>query len=793
MHLSANETVKISKSPNILPWDWLAAGLLLATLVFSSARLAATQWTEHLLGIQLLALLACLAGLALGRSLFPRWLAALYGFAFATFFIPWQLGLTITEATNWSERLRILAGKLGLAVGQVLRAENASEPILFLVFIALLFWAFGLYAGHRLTRYADPWGACLPFCALAIVFQTFDYQFPLRAWYLAATLLFTLLLVARVQLVKQKAQWERSHVQMSEGVGAELQRAAVGAVLLLVFFAWVTPALASSLDSAESFWNTVTTPWRQLRAEFERAFYPLEGTRLTSGDYYGETMRLGRGNSLSTSTVFTVQEIEPQGSALRYYWRDRVYDYYENGQWQITFNETEALNENLPPSAELEGRLLTRFLFTVARPTQLLHAAPQPLWVNLAANADFATNPDGSTDIAALQAIHALEPGQSYEALSALSVASQEELRAAGTEYPAWIKERYLQVPAEISERTRELAFELAQGQETPYDRATEITNYLRQNIEYVETIPLAPFDVEPIEWVLFEQKQGFCNYYASAEVMLLRILSIPARLAVGYAAGEREKNSSGGLQFAVRQLDAHAWPEVYFPSIGWVEFEPTANQDALVRPEVTTAELDPIELGIEHPLDQEGDLGLFPPRQDELAQETDTNNIDGSVNTWQQPLVQITLLSSFAVLGSILLWKRYRSRGGETMPALLAHGFERFEMRPPRPIARWAKMADLPRLSRAYMEINTALNRLGQTPKPGDTPAQRAAALGKALPQLNEELLALGRNYQAQLYSLVFSKNEDDPRRTIWRMRVASMRIALRRGVTVALNALRR
>ena len=126
-------------------------------------------------------------------------------------------------------------------------------------------------------------------------------------------------------------------------------------------------------------------------------------------------------------------------------------------------------------------------------------------------------------------------------------------------------------------------------------------------------------------------------------------------------------------------------------------------------------------------------------------------------------------------------------------MPALLAHGFERFEMRPPRPIARWAKMADLPRLSRAYMEINAALNRLGQTPKPGDTPAQRAAALGKALPQLNEELLALGRNYQTQLYSPVFLKNEDDPRRTIWRTRVASMRIALRRGVTVALNALRR
>ena len=103
---------------------------------------------------------------------------------------------------------------------------------------------------------------------------------------------------------------------------------------------------------------------------------------------------------------------------------------------------------------------------------------------------------------------------------------------------------------------------------------------YLRENIEYSDTVPNPPRNKDRLEWILFEHKKGYCVYYASSEVLMLRSLGIPARMAVGFAQGDAEDGT-----YTVRRLNAHAWPEVYFPGIGWVEFEPTASQPSLDRP----------------------------------------------------------------------------------------------------------------------------------------------------------------------------------------------------------------
>src|SRR6266496_4645360 len=72
----------------------------------------------------------------------------------------------------------------------------------------------------------------------------------------------------------------------------------------------------------------------------------------------------------------------------------------------------------------------------------------------------------------------------------------------------------------------------------------------------------------------------------------MLRSLGIPARMAVGFAQGsgftEKQdviEDNPAPSRYVVREKNAHAWPEVYFPEIGWVEFEPTGNQAPLDRP----------------------------------------------------------------------------------------------------------------------------------------------------------------------------------------------------------------
>ena len=91
MHLSANKTQISQIAVKSRTWDWTSAILLILVIFFASGRLVATNWTEHLLQLLTLALMAAVFGLALGQSIFPRWAAVLLGILYGAFFVPWQL------------------------------------------------------------------------------------------------------------------------------------------------------------------------------------------------------------------------------------------------------------------------------------------------------------------------------------------------------------------------------------------------------------------------------------------------------------------------------------------------------------------------------------------------------------------------------------------------------------------------------------------------------------------------------------------------------------------------------
>ena len=92
---------------------------------------------------------------------------------------------------------------------------------------------------------------------------------------------------------------------------------------------------------------------------------------------------------------------------------------------------------------------------------------------------------------------------------------------------------------------------------------------------KYTLDIPPLPRGEDAVDRFLFVDRRGFCEQIGTSLVVMLRSLGIPARLAVGYATGER--NPFTGL-YEVRAKDAHAWAEVYFPGVGWQAFDPTAH-----------------------------------------------------------------------------------------------------------------------------------------------------------------------------------------------------------------------
>ncbi|HST24062.1 MAG TPA: DUF3488 and transglutaminase-like domain-containing protein [Blastocatellia bacterium] len=159
-----------------------------------------------------------------------------------------------------------------------------------------------------------------------------------------------------------------------------------------------------------------------------------------------------------------------------------------------------------------------------------------------------------------------------YSVWSDIAVPSEQDLKA---DLPALssetIKLLNLQLP-KIDPRIRELAHEITRNAPTAYDKAKEIENFLKTKFGY--TLNLKINSSDPLAEFLFDVREGHCEYFATAMVVMLRTLKIPARIVNGFQMGEY--NDINRL-FIVRESDAHSWVEVYFPRTNsWIEFDPT-------------------------------------------------------------------------------------------------------------------------------------------------------------------------------------------------------------------------
>lgn len=187
-------------------------------------------------------------------------------------------------------------------------------------------------------------------------------------------------------------------------------------------------------------------------------------------------------------------------------------------------------------------------------------------------------------DITAVYSQNPIERGAQYSLVAQVSTASEQGLRTAPTDYPDWVRQRYLQLPAHQPARIADLARQVVTeaGATNPYDKAKAIESYLRANYKYDTHVTRPPPGTDYVDYFLFENKTGFCEYYSTAMVVMLRTLGIASREATGFAPGEQDKNSG---EYVVRESSSHAWPEVYFPEYGWIEFEPTPSQGVIYRP----------------------------------------------------------------------------------------------------------------------------------------------------------------------------------------------------------------
>lgn len=316
----------------------------------------------------------------------------------------------------------------------------------------------------------------------------------------------------------------------------------------------------------------------------------------------------------------------------------------------------------------------------------------------------------GYGDIAVLRASGGVRRGMQYTVTSSVSVADAESLRLAGTNYPAWVMERYLALPPTVPERVRALASTITSGKKNAYDKAIAVETFLRR-IPYNEEIPMPPVGRDGVDWFLFELRQGYCDYYASAMAVLLRAVGVPARVAAGYNLGDYDAAANA---YTIRESNAHSWVEVYFPGYGWVEFEPTPSRPTFERGTLVASN-DDTEAGDEDVLGDE-----IPPGEVLDAALTGDDawalGSSGSTLPWGQLAATLLALAAVALATLALFW--------------------------------FTGLSGLGPVTRAYGRITWLAHWLGRAQRPAETPLEFATAMASLVPRRRDALMRIAATY---------------------------------------------
>ena len=444
----------------------------------------------------------------------------------------------------------------------------SRDPAIFLLYTLFLMWGVSFYAGWRGSQPFGGLSGFLPAVALSAVSVFFSEQGALP---LFTGVLCWLLLVGLGDLIAHKETWESRLIDYASDLEFDVVLAAGLIAVVLVLVGALLPAF--SVDGFVRWVSeTFSRPAERVEAEAERLFSGVrppqhQGDLLGSGG--SNTLPLehliGGSPDLGREEVFRVL-----GDDLTLpYWRGVTYDLYTGWGWQITIDSEEIITGSLS--------LINPPLFqVVAQRVNHVREGGGSVY----AVGDVARVEDGETtarwrgpdDLAGL-----LVSSAAYTVTSMVALPAPDDLRSAAAVYPPVMAE-YLQLPAELPERVRDLANEVTEGATTPYDRAIRLERYLR-GFPYSLDVPSPPPDRDVADYFLFDLGEGYCDYYATAFVVMARAVGLPARLAIGYVGG---RSGSSPWDRVVMESNGHSWPEVFFSGWGWVRFEPTSS-----RPEV--------------------------------------------------------------------------------------------------------------------------------------------------------------------------------------------------------------
>ncbi len=573
----------------------ISAILLSVGLLWMPAlALRTAAWTEGLLILLPIIIIALFSSFFLARSRFSELTALLIStlYGFSTIIIAHVLALP--GPLSFTQRFPELADRIHRWTSAVSSGGSGTDNLIFAIFLSILFWYLAHNTIWHLIRLERVWRAVIPPGLVLVINQERYAGDADLNLYLIGFLFFTLLLVIHIHIQTREYEWSRQRVRYSARVRRNFMRIGAVMTIVILLLGWLVPT-----GYGEDIWDKFSGSlgedvFAQISKLWTRLFSSLEGQGIATTDYYGgDRLDLTGAVQLGEEPVMEIS-VDRNMQDIRLYWRSTSFTVYDGRGWDSrgsvrAYKDSDDMNFNVGTYAE--QRQFTQEITLFIPASSLVYGAPQVRSLqDIAVEAILICVEGGSNcinsgqqaDVLITRSRDPLRRNERYSVTSSTSVATADQLRAAGTDYPAWVTDTYLQGTQLVSDRVRALPQQVFSitGAQTPYEKARAIEYWLRTSIVYDETISAPPISGDPIAWFLFDIQRGYCNYYATAMVMMLRSEGIPARMSAGFAQGNYEDGT-----YLVRENDAHTWVEVYFPGYGWVNFEPTADEIPLERP----------------------------------------------------------------------------------------------------------------------------------------------------------------------------------------------------------------
>ncbi len=766
-------------------WNWPIAALTILLVYSTAARLSITGWTPGLWIVEGLSVFGTLLGLALGMSKFQkssmRWLAAGY----SIMIIPWAVSRLIQDETTAVGQLSSLMGRLGSASAAMWRGAPVADSLFFVTLMSVLFWFIAVFSGYQVFRHSSTLGAIVPPMLPLLVVQYYDSLRVSRIWIVGFFFFLAILLAGRLNLIKKRERWKNDRVFTSSELEFDIGHGLLVTAVVVIFLSWSLPTPTAAIPAVARIWKEINQPFERTRNRLDDMLASLQGgVTIIPGELYGSTMNLGERAQQGDTEIFKVKPSED--APLVYYWRVRIYDTYEDGKWFASAGKEIPFT---PASGELvvyEPPAVSNIDFVFnwhSKAASILVTPGYPLWVSRASAFQASLPGVDSYDVLSWTTLSPIQNGDQYQVKAALLAPTVKELRAAPESYPDWVVEHYLTLPDGLSREIRRIAEQLTGSYDNNYDKADAITNYLRTEIEYNLEVSPPPPGVDPVDWFLFTWKSGFCNYYASAEVLLLRAAGIPARMVVGYAPGDYQPDGS----YLIRAKDAHAWPEVYFSGIGWIEFEPTTSQPIIPRPsgeELTPQEANEYLRGREG-LERDG-LEEFLLPGDEIRPQPEIAQTSNVLNRFGLLLLRgLWVIISIAALSGVIIagWRlQHRYSFTQKIPHAIKKIYLRYHLNPPAWLEHWVRWSEITAVERAFHTINQSLSWLGKPQPQNVTALERATLLKKILPASAEAINILVAAHEKTLYTPE-PANPTLAMRAAWVIRYQTLRALFRRN----------